>query len=67
VFLENLTASVLGGRSVHDFSGDHVASDDADLVCLHRGPDDGSRFAMNVAGELPAFLACIESVCYMCS
>lgn len=65
VIFENVIASV----SVHNFSGDHVVFDDADLVCLHERPDDGSRMvkiAMSVPTKLPAFLACIESVCSMC-
>jgi hypothetical protein len=58
VIFENVTASVLGGRCVHDFSGDHVVSDHAELVCLHRGPADEPAFGMNVPGKLHAFHAC---------
>ena len=59
VIFENVTAAVPGGRYVHNFSGDHVIFDDADLVCLHERPDDVSRM-VKICHECSDQIACIS-------
>ena len=59
VIFENVTAAVPGGRYVHNFSGDHVIFDDADLVSLHERPDDVSRM-VKICHECSDQIACIS-------